>query len=306
MSYAYIAEFLKKKNGAEVALYRTVLCRYEAVYIPEIDNGAKIQKRELTELFPPEKNPELSSILVDGKKYFKIILRPYNINEPNEYHCSFGADNGFSASIYGNVPDSRVVITHKDSPDMIDLPLRCFKDKLNVITVFEVIERLKNDYRRLEKDDMETLADYFASGLARAIEIVGDAFDSVLDLDGKPQLLHMTYVSMAGSNEDEKLVGMLHDLVEDTAWSFDDLLTDGFPMRIVDTLRLLTHDKQIPYMDYIRNIVESGNQVAIAVKINDLQHNLKRGRVGEHWAHVAKHEKALEYIKEALKNQINE
>ena len=49
-------------------------------------------------------------------------------------------------------------------------------------------------------------------------------------------------------------------------------------------------------MDYIRNICESGNKVALAVKINDLNHNLKRGRAGGHWQHVAKHEEALAYL----------
>ena len=96
---------------------------------------------------------------------------------------------------------------------------------------------------------------------------------------------------------------MLHDLVEDKDWTFEDLLEDGFPEHIVDTLRLLTHDKQTPYMDYVKNICESGNQVALAVKINDLNHNLKRGRAGGHWHHVEKHEKALAYIEEFIQQK---
>jgi (p)ppGpp synthase/HD superfamily hydrolase len=113
----------------------------------------------------------------------------------------------------------------------------------------------------------------------------------------------MTAVAEAGKNKDEILVGMLHDLVEDTHWSFEDLLNEGFPVRIVDTLRLLTHSKETPYMEYIRNICESGNKVALAVKVNDLNHNLKRGRAGGHWQHVAKHEKALAYIQEFMAKQ---
>ena len=106
----------------------------------------------------------------------------------------------------------------------------------------------------------------------------------------------MSAVSCAGKNDDERLVGMLHDLVEDTDWTFERLLAEGFPERIINSLKLLTHDKETPYMDYVKNICESGDKVALAVKINDLNHNLKRGRAGGHWQHVAKHEKALAYI----------
>lgn len=67
----------------------------------------------------------------------------------------------------------------------------------------------------------------------------------------------MTAVSTAGKNDDERLVDLLQDLVEDKDWTFDDLLQDGFPRHIVDTLRLLTHDKETPYMDYIQNICNS-------------------------------------------------
>ena len=113
----------------------------------------------------------------------------------------------------------------------------------------------------------------------------------------------MTAVSIAGQNDDERLVGILHDIVEDTACTFDDLLMDGFPKRIVDSLRLLTHNKETPYMDYVKNICESGDKVALAVKINDLKHNLKRGRAGGHWHHVEKHEKALAYIQQFIANK---
>lgn len=46
---------------------------------------------------------------------------------------------------------------------------------------------------------------------------------------------------------------------------------------IVDTLCLLTHYESEPYLDYVRRIAESGNRIAIAVKLNDLHHNLERG-----------------------------
>jgi (p)ppGpp synthase/HD superfamily hydrolase len=175
---------------------------------------------------------------------------------------------------------------------------------MGVLTLFEVMDSLEKDYHHiLHEDDIKKLGKDFESGIDRAIDIVSYEFAEDLDLDGNPQLLHMTAVSSAGKNDDERLVGMLHDLVEDKDWTFEDLLEDGFPEHIVDTLRLLTHDKQTPYMDYVKNICESGNQVALAVKINDLNHNLKRGRAGGHWHHVEKHEKALAYIEEFIQQK---
>ena len=207
------------------------------------------------------------------------------------------------ATVSGNRPDSRVRISSMYQEPVIDLPLRCFKEKMGVLTLNEVIDKLETEYGHICIDNIDELIKQFQSGLDRAIDIVSREFGGDLDLDGNPQLLHMTAVSAAGSNDDERLVGMLHDLVEDKDWTFDDLLKDGFPEHIVDTLRLLTHDKETPYMDYVRNICESGNKVALAVKINDLNHNLKRGRAGGHWQHVAKHEKALAYVQEFMAKQ---
>lgn len=60
---------------------------------------------------------------------------------------------------------------------------------------------------------------------------------------------------------------------------------------------LLYHDKSVPYLDYVRNIVKSENRTALAVKLNDLHHNLARGRAGGHLKQVKKHTEALELIR---------
>lgn len=83
-------------------------------------------------------------------------------------------------------------------------------------------------YGHLSVDSLDEFIRYFESGIDRAVEIVSREFINDPDLDGKPQLLHMTAVSSAGKNYDERLVGLLHDLVEDKDWTFDDLLQDAF------------------------------------------------------------------------------
>ena len=69
---------------------------------------------------------------------------------------------------------------------------------------------------------------------------------------------------------------------------------------VIATLRLLTHDKETPYMEYIEQICKSGNRTAINVKMNDLRHNLARGAAGGHTRCVEKHTKALAYIEAFL------
>ena len=124
-----------------------------------------------------------------------------------------------------------------------------------------------------------------------------DAHDGQKDLDGNPVILHPLTVGLAGKNREEMIAGFLHDVVEDTDYTFDDLLAKGVDKEIVDALRLLTHEEGIAYYDYVQHIIDSGNQIALAVKRNDLTHNLYRGHAGGHWKQVQKHEKALEMIK---------
>ena len=317
MIYDFIAEFFRDKNDTS-PMYRTHLWGIQnaesfiksigMIEDPDSTSGfidylKEMNQCELIELFSLEENPELADIIFEGEACRKIILHAYEIEEEFEIRCSFGVEDAIWATFSGNRPDSRVRISGMYQEPVIDLPLRCFKEKMGVLTLFEVMHRLEKEYSHIFDEDLDALRREFESGIDRAIDIVSHEFGDDLDLDGNPQLLHMTAVSAAGSNDDERLVGMLHDLVEDKEWTFDDLLSDGFPEHIVDTLRLLTHDKETPYMDYVRNICESGNKVALAVKINDLNHNLKRGRAGGHWHHVEKHEKALSYIQEFIANK---
>ena len=136
-----------------------------------------------------------------------------------------------------------------------------------------------------------------------ALRLAVEAHDGQKDLDGKPVILHSLAVGIAGRNREEVIAGLLHDVVEDTSFTFEDLLERGVDEPIVEALRLLTHTKDMPYEDYVQRIAQSGNDIAIHVKYNDLCHNLKRGRAGGYWNIVAKHEKALAVIEPLIKNE---
>ncbi len=129
-----------------------------------------------------------------------------------------------------------------------------------------------------------------------ALRIAIDAHEGQKDLDGKPVILHPIAVGLAGKNREEMIAGFLHDVVEDTDLTFEDLLQMGVDQEIVDALRLLCHDKETDYYDYVQRIIDSGNTIAFSVKRNDLTHNLQRGRAGGHWKQVEKHEKAMKMI----------
>lgn len=133
-----------------------------------------------------------------------------------------------------------------------------------------------------------------------AISIMFDVHKYKTDLDGKPAMLHPLEVGAIGKTDIEKCVGFLHDVIEDSDLTSDDILDMGVDEEIVEILKILTHNKEIPYFDYINSILDSGNEVAINVKLNDLKHNLARGIAGGHWKQVEKHSKALEHIKSTL------
>lgn len=134
-----------------------------------------------------------------------------------------------------------------------------------------------------------------------ALRIAVDAHNGQKDLDGNPVILHPIAVGLAGNNRKEIIGGFLHDVVEDTEFTFNDLLARGVDKTIVETLQLLTHSKDISYDEYVQRIVTSGNSIAIHIKYNDLKHNLKRGRADGHWKIVAKQEKALAIIEPLIK-----
>ena len=107
---------------------------------------------------------------------------------------------------------------------------------------------------------------------------------------------------MAGETENEQIVGSLHDVVEDTSYTFNDLLNEGFSLEVVDTLRLLTHDLNVSYEDYVRNICQSGNLTALHVRRNDLKHNIFRGARSGIARLVEKHSKALKMVEGVLED----
>lgn len=132
-----------------------------------------------------------------------------------------------------------------------------------------------------------------------ALHIATQAHLGQLDRDGYAAILHPLTVGLMGDTDAEKITGFLHDVVEDSDYTYDDILQAGIPADIVGALKLLTHDKSLmSYDEYITTIIESGNPIALQVKYNDLRHNYARGKA--HPDLQLKHGKALERVKAAI------
>ena len=109
--------------------------------------------------------------------------------------------------------------------------------------------------------------------IEETLQIALDAHKGQKDLDGKPAILHPLAVGIMGSNDVEIKTGFLHDVVEDTDLTIDDLRQKGVDEEVLAALELLTHDKETDYFEYVHRIAHSGNYTAIHTKINDLKHN---------------------------------
>ena len=106
--------------------------------------------------------------------------------------------------------------------------------------------------------------------IEETLQIALDAHKRQKDLDGKPAILHPIAVGIKA--------GFLHDVVEDSDLTIDDLRQKGVDEEVLAALELLTHDKETDYFEYVYRIAHSGNYTAIHTKINDLKHNFDRGR----------------------------
>ena len=96
------------------------------------------------------------------------------------------------------------------------------------------------------------------------------------------------------------MAGFLHDVVEDSDVTLEDLTKWGFSQEVVTAVDLLTHRDDVSYKDYLIRLTCSLNLDAIAVKVNDLKHNIERGKAGGHTRSVKKHQEALDFVLEMM------
>ena len=134
----------------------------------------------------------------------------------------------------------------------------------------------------------------------KALRICFDCHKDQVDKTGLPYVFHPFHLAEQMTDEISTICALLHDVVEDTELTFDDLEKKGFPAEVTDVLRLLTHADDVPYFDYIEKI--SHNPIARQVKLADLAHNSDLSRMNDseidEWAikRTEKYKKATEML----------
>lgn len=110
----------------------------------------------------------------------------------------------------------------------------------------------------------------------RALRLAYDAHHGQVDRAGIPYIFHPLHLAEQMADELSVCTALLHDVVEDTDVTFEQLAAD-FPQEVLDALRLLTHEDGTDYFVYIRRIRK--NPLAKAVKLADLRHNADGSRL---------------------------
>ena len=123
----------------------------------------------------------------------------------------------------------------------------------------------------------------------RALIVAYKAHEGQLDRGGIPYIFHPYHLAEQMDDEISCTVALLHDVVEDTDITMDDLRAE-FPDVVTEAVELLTYDRETDYFDYVRNLKQ--NYYARRVKLADLDHNSDETRISgtgipedklEHW-----------------------
>ena len=131
--------------------------------------------------------------------------------------------------------------------------------------------------------------------LNKALEIARKAHAGQVDKGGDTYIFHPVRVALHCRTETEKIVALLHDVVEDTDVTLDDLRKEGFDTEVLDALQCLTRIEGEDYMDFIQRVAT--NPLATQVKMHDLKDNMDVSRLGgkPHWK-MDIYKKALAYL----------
>ena len=134
----------------------------------------------------------------------------------------------------------------------------------------------------------------------KAMKLCFAAHKDQTDKSGLPYVFHPFHLAEQMPDELTTVAALLHDVVEDTAYTFTDLREMGFPAAVLEALTLLTHDDGTPYLDYVTRL--KNNPIARAVKLADLRHNSDLTRLdhvdARALSRVEKYRKAIELLEE--------
>ena len=98
-------------------------------------------------------------------------------------------------------------------------------------------------------------------------------FKDKIDKGGNPYMKHLNFVKNHCLTYDGQIVGILHDILEDTDCSYGELKST-ICENLIECIQLLTRKENEKYSDYIGRIIDSNNVIALEVKLHDLENNM--------------------------------
>ncbi len=132
----------------------------------------------------------------------------------------------------------------------------------------------------------------------KALKLCFEAHKNQTDKTGLPYVFHPFHLAEQMTDEYTTVTALLHDVVEDTDYTLNDLKEMGYPDEVITALTLLTHDDGSEYMDYVKRL--KNNPIARAVKLADLKHNSDLSRYdkidGNAIKRTAKYQQAIEIL----------
>ncbi len=138
--------------------------------------------------------------------------------------------------------------------------------------------------------------------LTKAIILAARAHHGQLDKAGQPYLFHPLRIMLQLEDETDRIIAVLHDVIEDSDWTLDGLLGEGFSEDIVSVVDSLTRREGEDYEGYIERLL--GDARASRIKLLDLKDNLNLTRGWQDTDATrqrrAKYEKARQRIQEVL------
>ena len=131
-----------------------------------------------------------------------------------------------------------------------------------------------------------------------ALSIARKAHEGQLDKAGVDYIEHPIYVASQVDTEEEKAVALLHDVIEDSPVSAEELLQAGLPETVVTAVQVLTKKKEQDYQTYLENVKK--NPLARVVKLADLKHNSDLSRLSsiteKDRERLKKYKKAIDFL----------
>ena len=117
------------------------------------------------------------------------------------------------------------------------------------------------------------------STLERAITIAAQAHAGQADKAGAPYILHPLRVMLRMNTDEERMVAVLHDVIEDSDWTLDRLRAEGFPEAVLTGIESMTRNPEETYEEYV--LRAGRNAIGRRVKLADLEDNSDLSRIAQ-------------------------